>query len=123
MSKILIAEDEAVLREAYATILIHSGYEVLEATNGKDVLKILEETEPDLLILDMLMPILSGSELLHKFRLKENHPKLKILAFTNLSDQEIIKELRLYGVDRYLLKSSIMPHELIANIKKLLRQK
>ncbi len=120
MSKILIAEDEAILRDAYVMILRHGGYEVIEAVDGRDTLDKVEQEKPDLLILDMLMPGMTGIEVLQSDRLKAVRAHFKIIAFTNLSDPNTLTVLEGLGVDRYLLKASIQPHMLVSNVQEVL---
>ncbi|HSH55556.1 MAG TPA: response regulator [Candidatus Limnocylindrales bacterium] len=122
MPKVLIAEDESVLRDAYVMILGHAGYRVVPAVDGRDTLDKLEKERPELLILDMLMPGLSGLEVLKHQRMQPLRPGLKIIAFTNLSDPKTLLELERQGVDKYLLKSSIQPRMLISHVAEVLAQ-
>lgn len=120
VQKILIAEDEAVLREAYVTILQHAGYEVAEAGDGCEVLEQMDRVCPDLLILDMLMPKKGGLEVLADERMQPFRESVKIIAFTNLSDPETLDALRKMRVDKYLLKSSMTLQALIDNVSSVL---
>ncbi len=120
MPKILIAEDETILRDAYVMILQHGGYEVVEAVDGRDTLDKIEQEKPDLVILDMLMPGMTGIEVLQSDRLKAVRDELKIIAFTNLSDPSTLNAIQGLGVDRYLLKASIQPHMLVSNVQEVL---
>lgn len=120
MQKILIAEDDAVLREAYIVILRYAGYQVVEATDGREAVKKVEQERPALLILDMLMPGMTGLEVLQDKRIRALRKDMKVIAFTNLSDPVTIKALEVLGVDKYLLKSSVMPQTLIENVRQVL---
>lgn len=117
---ILIAEDEPVLREAYVTILRHAGYEVVEAEDGRQALDKVTADPPDLLVLDMLMPGKTGLEVLRDSRMQKVRCSVKVIAFTNLSDPDTIEELRSLGVDRYLLKASVLPQMFIQNVRDVL---
>ncbi len=120
MSKILIAEDEPVLRDAYVMILRHAGHEVVAAVDGRETLDKLETERPELLILDMLMPGLTGMEVLQHPRMQTLRGTTKVIAFTNLSDPETLLMLEQLRVDKYLLKSSIQPNMLIAHVAEVL---
>jgi CheY-like chemotaxis protein len=119
MKTILIVEDEEILRAAYVSILNHEGYNVLEAANGDAALKIVQKTKPDLILLDILMPVMDGYEFLQQSKLSE-HPEVKVLAFSNLSDQEKLQKILGDGASRHVLKSSLSPKQLVKTIKDLL---
>jgi CheY-like chemotaxis protein len=119
---ILIAEDDTVLRDAYVMILLHAGFKVHEAEDGRQALKKVISCKPDLLILDMLMPGKTGLEVLRDPIMKHLRPKLKVIAFTNLSDPETIDALVALNVDKYLLKASVMPQMLIDTVNAVLSE-
>lgn len=121
MYKILVAEDDVYLREAYVTILVSAGYTVQAVENGRQALEAIEEALPDVMLLDMLMPVMGGLELLEEMSGKALLEKVRIIAFTNLSDMTTIDRLESYNVERYLLKSSVMPKELISTIEAVMK--
>jgi CheY-like chemotaxis protein len=122
MPKILIAEDEEILRSAYKQILVHEGFEVFEAANGKEALECLIKNKPDLILLDILMPEMNGLEFLEKADIKTNYPKVKVIAFSNLSDQHKLESMIKLGVSKNVLKSSLSPKELANTVKELADQ-
>ena len=83
MKRILIVEDEKPLREAFAFLLTQEGYEVELAENGKVALKKLAAFRPDLILLDMLMPVMNGLEFLRAARLPSAFPVTKTLLLSN----------------------------------------
>lgn len=118
--KILIVEDEKILREAYQQILEHEGFKVVTAANGRLGLEELDSFKPDLILLDILMPELDGLEFLNLARLPRKHPHIKVIAFSNLSDQQKLEKMVKLGVSENLLKSSLSPKQLATAVKSLL---
>ena len=123
MYTVLVAEDDVYLRDAYVIILKSAGYSVEGVENGKLALESIEKSPPDVLLLDMLMPIMSGMELLETLSAKGLLADLKVIAFTNLSDKTTVERLKGYKVDKYLLKSSVMPGELVKHIQETINNK
>jgi CheY-like chemotaxis protein len=104
MKKILIAEDNAVNRELLRELLEMRGYEVFEACDGQEALTKITETQPDLLVLDLGMPVLDGFGVIRKIRAEPTIAKLPVLAATAYAmrgDREKVLEA---GFDGYLSK-------------------
>lgn len=118
--RILIIEDEKPLREAFAFLLESEGYSVSLAENGKIGLDKLKSDQPDLVLLDMLMPIMNGQEFLQEARIVEQGLPVKVLMLSNLSDPITIDDAHVYGVTDSVLKADLSPVELAARVKKLL---
>lgn len=119
MKTVLIIEDEAILRQAYVAILSFEGFNVLEASNGQEALAIIEKCVPDLILLDILMPVMDGYEFLAHSGLN-NRKDVKVIAFSNLSDQEKLQKILGSGAARHVLKSSLSPKQLASTVKELL---
>lgn len=122
MATILIVEDEKDLNEAYQMILANLGHLIISAYDGAEALKITEKTEPDLILLDLRMPRMSGVEFLKKYDLKNKHPKVKVVIFSNLDTQHEIDEAYKLGADKYMLKAWASPKELIQLVNSLLKK-
>jgi CheY-like chemotaxis protein len=120
MKQILIIEDEKPLRDAFAFLMTSEGYAVELAENGKVALEKLKACKPDLLILDVLMPIMNGLEFLKRAKLPKRFPKLKTLMLSNLSDPVTLDEARAYGVTSLILKADLSPSELAATVKNMI---
>lgn len=123
MAKILIVEDDASLRKIYVTILIKEGYEVAAAVNGKEALQLAEESEPDLILLDMMMPKMNGIEFLRAYDVKGKHPNVKVIAFSNTEKPEFLNEAPKLGAIKYMTKYSFSPKAMVGLIKETLAQK
>jgi len=122
MSTILIVEDERNLNEAYQMILQHQGHKILAAYDGKEALKITEDVEPDLILLDLRMPHMGGVEFLKEYNLKKSHPKVKVVIFSNLDTQHEIDEAYRLGAEKYMLKAWASPKELVQLVASLLKK-
>ena len=116
MAKILIAEDEKALNDAYVMILKRAGHTVKSALDGSEALKITENFEPDVILLDLRMPEVGGIEFLEMYKLPEKHPDVKVIIFSNLDMQKEIDEAFRLGASKYMLKSWASPNELIKMI-------
>lgn len=114
---VLIIEDETVLRDAYKLILNHVGYQVWTAENGKVGLDILTKNLPDLILLDLLMPVMDGKDFLLKAHLKTKYPSVKVIVYSNLSDQNTINDIVGLGADKHVLKSSMSPNDLVEQVR------
>ena len=118
-SRILIIEDEKPLREAFAFLLESEGYTVELAENGKVGLQKLHTFKPDLVLLDMLMPVMNGQEFLREAELISMQGT-KTLMLSNLSDPITVDDAHVLGVTDSILKADLSPSELAAKVKKLL---
>lgn len=120
MPKILIVEDEPALNDAYQTILRKEGYDVTTAFDGKEALELVKTAEPQLILLDLRMPKVSGIEFLKKYQATTKHPHVKIIVFSNLDAQKDIETAYQLGAQRYMLKAWASPNELVKLVKETL---
>lgn len=111
MADILIVEDDKDLNAAYKIILEKEHHKVKAAFNGQEALDILKDYTPDLILLDLLMPIMGGLELLEKYELKD-HPKVKVLIFTNMENSPEVTKAYNLGATRCIIKSWTAPQNL-----------
>jgi CheY-like chemotaxis protein len=109
---ILIVEDEQALNKAYQIILRTAGYEVYSAYDGEDALSAAAEHEPALILLDLRMPNMDGIHFLRHYDLTQ-HPKVKVIVFSNYDMQKEIDDAYDLGADRYILKALASPKELL----------
>lgn len=110
---ILIVEDDVTLNEAYVSLLKHAGYEAHTAFNGRDALDVLKNLEPDIIFLDLRMPIMDGIEFLKQYQPKKDHPDVHIIVFSNYDMQKEVDEAYALGADRYVLKAWASPKEFL----------
>lgn len=118
--KILIVEDERPLRKAIRSKLEKEGYEVSEAANGLDGVKIAIEEHPDLILLDIVMPVMDGVKMLKELRKDEWGQEVEVIMLTNLTDA--VKEMETFqsGVSEYLVKADWKIVDLVKKINQKL---
>ena len=116
---VLIVEDEIVLQDVYKLVLGLQGLKVYTASNGLEGLQKLKQHKPDVVLLDIFMPIMDGKEFLKTVDLKD-YPELKIIVYTNLSDGNIEEEMLAMGAYKFVLKSTMAPKDLINLVKECL---
>lgn len=114
--KILIVEDEDVLRKAFDTVLKTGGYEVGMAENGLEGIRLMKEMKPDLVLLDVFMPVMDGREFLRNIDL-DDYPNTAVIVYSNLSDPKTEDEMRDLGATDFVLKASLTPRELLAMVQ------
>ena len=117
-TSVLIVEDEKVLRDAYELIITSLGCRVYTASNGIEGLKQLKKHTPDIMLLDIFMPVMDGQEVLRNLN-KSDFPNIKIVVFSNMSDGKVIQEVLDNGADKFVLKSSLGPNDLKSLINEL----
>lgn len=118
-TKILVIEDESTVRESLTDNLTLEGYEVVSSDNGLDGLEVFEQEQPDLVILDLMIPGLDGFEVCRRIRTGERQTPI-IMLTAKCSEVDKVVGLEL-GADDYLTKPFGM-RELFARIKALLRR-
>jgi DNA-binding response OmpR family regulator len=117
--KVLIADDEPNIVTALEFLLERNGYEVYIARNGDAALKLVEQHRPDLVLLDVMMPVMSGFEVCQRMRERADWRDIKIIMLTAKGrDVEISKGLSI-GADSYVTKP-FSTQELVAKINGLL---
>lgn len=117
--QVLIVEDEQLLNEAYARVLAAANISLLRAYNGKEALELLKTEHPDIILLDLRMPVMDGIEFLKKLQPKDNMPGAKIIVFSNYDDQHEIDEAFSLGAMHYMLKAWATPDELVKLIREV----
>jgi CheY-like chemotaxis protein len=119
MTKILIAEDNAVNRELLRELLETRGYEVLEACDGQEALQMIEQAQPDILLLDIGMPVLDGFDVIRKIRENPCLATMPVLAITAYAMQGDREKIMKSGFNGYLSKP-VDARSLAEELKRLL---
>ena len=117
MSKILIAEDDFFIRDIYSKVFSLSGYEVQVAVDGMDALEKIKAQPYDMVLLDIMMPRMTGIDVLKNVRSLEPPTKnIPIFIITNLGQQDVIEQAFKLGMDGYILKSQVTPQQIVDEI-------
>jgi len=118
MAKILIAEDEIELRDGLKTILTMAGHQILEAANGEEALALMRADRPDLVLLDMMMPVVDGTRVIEEMTADDQLHGIPIIILTNF-DLGFMKEVAMSdGVRDYIIKANISLDDIPARISK-----
>lgn len=116
--KILVVDDEDSVREIYRHEFLNNGYNVIAAADGEEGLLKAGEESPDMILLDIMLPKMSGIEVLRALKENQLTKKTPVLLLTNLGEETIIKEGFELGADGYLLKVSYTPSQVVDEVKK-----
>jgi DNA-binding response OmpR family regulator len=119
--KILIVEDEMPLQKVLKEKLTHEGFTVLQAFNGQEGLTAALHEQPDLILLDVLMPIMDGNAMLKELRRNAWGKNAKVILITNLSDKNAVDEALENGVIDYIIKSDWKIADVVKKIKNALK--
>jgi len=117
---VLIVEDDRFLRRACEVSLRQRGFTVLTAPDGEAALEIIRTELPALVLLDLLMPRMSGLELLRRLRSDERTRALPVLVLSNSSREGDVAELERLGIAGYLVKANLSLEDLGETVKQLL---
>ena len=115
--KILLVEDDMALSAVYRSRLEIEGFDVREANNGEDALSATVEYRPDLILLDVMMPKISGFDVLDILRNTPETANVRIIMLTALSQPKDKERADSLGVDDYLVKSQVVIGDVVARVK------
>lgn len=107
MSKVMIVEDDDSLREIYAIRLTAEGYAVVSARDGEEALAVAVRERPDLIVSDVMMPKISGFDMLDILRSTPETKNIKVIMMTALSSEDQRERGENLGADRYIVKSQV----------------
>lgn len=118
--KILLVEDDSFLASVYATKFELEGFAVMHASDGEAGLKMAEKFEPNIILLDILMPKMDGFEMLHRLKMDEKLVDIPVIMLTNLGQKEDVERCLKEGAVDYLIKAHFVPGEAVKKVKKIL---
>lgn len=120
MAKIMLVEDDKSLREIYSIRLVAEGYEVVSAGDGEEALAIAVQQKPDLIVSDVMMPKISGFDMLDILRSTPETKDIKVIMMTALSSEEQRQRGESLGADKYLVKSQVGIEDVINAVHEVL---
>ena len=121
--KILLVEDSKVIQQMYRNKLIFEQFNVLTADNGMEAIKILSQEKPDLILLDLMMPIMDGYKVLQVVKTDPKLSSIPVLVFSAKGQSEEVEKALNLGASGYIVKATTKPNEVIEQIRKVLSQK
>jgi len=118
--KVLLVEDNIALRDMYETRLLREGYDVETAADGKEALSIAISEQPDLVLLDIMLPKISGFDVLSALKSTQGVSHIPVIILTVLDQESNRVKGLVEGAEDYMIKSQDMPQDVIAKIKVVL---
>jgi len=122
-TKVAIIEDDQAISQMYRIKFEAEGYTVETAENGKLGLELVEKMRPDIILLDLMMPVMNGEEMLAKLRKTTWGKDLKVIILTNRGEQEIPPAVRELNVTALILKADMTPRQVAELVKTKLGEK
>ena len=120
MTKILLVEDDKSLREIYGVRLLAEGYDIVSAGDGEEALAMAIKDRPDLIVSDVMMPKISGFDMLDILRSTTETKNIKVIMMTALSSEEQRQRGVNLGADRYLVKSQVGIEDVVRTVHEVL---
>lgn len=118
--KIAIIEDDPVIAQMYRMKFESEGFTVQTAANGKIGVALVHDMQPDMVLLDLKMPEMSGEEALEEMRKHDWGKKVPVIILTNLGEEEAPKSLDRLNVHSYIVKADLTPSQVTAQVKEAL---
>ncbi len=119
---IAVIEDDTFLSTLAITQLEKDGYKVVKATDGAQGLQVVKETAPDLVLLDIIMPVMNGFEVLKQMKADSKLKSIPVIVFSNLGTEQEIEEGRQLGAEDFLVKAKFTLKEVLEKIEGILRK-
>lgn len=120
--KVLIVDDTEFYQKAYKNKLLSAGYITSVANNGVEALKALTTDKPDLILLDLMMPIMDGFKVLQTVKANPNFQNIPIIVFSAKGASEEISKALQAGANDFLVKATTTPNKVVEKIKEILQK-
>ena len=118
--KIAIIEDDAAIAQMYRMKFEAEGYDVETAENGQLGLGLAQTMQPDMILLDLMMPEMNGDEMLIKMRATSWGKDIKVIILTNMGEQEAPEVLKTLGVSAFIVKADMTPRQVAELVRQTL---
>lgn len=115
--KIAIIEDDQAISQMYRIKFEAEGFEVETAENGKFGLELVDKMRPDIILLDLMMPEMTGDEMLVKMRKTEWGKDIRVIILTNMGEQEAPEIVKTLNVKRFIVKAEMTPRQVAEMVK------
>lgn len=120
--KILIIDDDPFILEMYVLKFKEEGFQIETAKDGKEGLKKIKEYEPDVVLLDIVMPIMDGFDVIRSLKRENVQTNAKIVLLTNLGQKDDVERGMQLGAHDYIIKAHFTPSEVVKKVKDLLKE-
>lgn len=120
MTKIAVVEDDRIIGQMYRIKFESENFDVKLASNGKDGIALVKAFKPDILLLDLAMPIMDGAEALREIRKDEKFKDLPVIILTNTGKEEAPKDIDELNPKAYIVKAELTPRQVLAKVKETL---
>ena len=117
MTKVAIVEDDQAISQMYRIKFEAEGFDVETAANGKLGLALAEEMRPDIILLDLMMPVMTGEEMLAAMRQTSWGKDIKVIILTNSGEEQAPPELKTLGIRHYIVKAEMTPRQVAEMVK------
>ncbi len=118
--KVCIIDDDADLREIYLMKFNQEGFDVSLAVNGEEGMKSIREKTPDIILLDLQMPVKNGIEVLQELQTDKELAKIPVIVLTNIDNEDAFREVGEYETRFYLIKSLTTPQQAVDYVREVL---
>jgi len=118
--KILLVDDDALLRDMYATKFMEVGHSVEAVSSGERALEMLKDQDFDVVLLDIVMPTMTGIEFLQAAQKLSKEPAPKFIVLSNQGEEEHIDAAKKAGAAGYIVKAAMIPSEVVKKIESLI---
>jgi len=118
--KIVIVEDNVALADIYKTRLEIIGYKCFVAGDGQTALQLIEQEQPHLVLLDLMVPVIAGDEILRRMRASDWGKDIKVLIISNLNEEQAPAGLRDQGIEGYAVKANLMNDDIDKLVESIL---
>jgi DNA-binding response OmpR family regulator len=123
MNKIVIVEDDEAIAQMYSFKFEAEGFKVAVAVNGQLGLDVIKEMQPEIILLDLMIPVMSGDKMLEAMRKEDWGVGIKVIVLTNISRADAPTVLDSLNVDRYIVKAQTTPSGLVEAVNEVLAKK
>ncbi|MEX0668475.1 MAG: response regulator [Candidatus Saccharimonadales bacterium] len=119
-AKIALIEDDLAIVQMYRMKFEAEGFDVAYASDGQQGLEVVKEFKPDLVLLDLMMPIMGGAEMLEIMRKEDWGKNIKVIILTNMGESEAPANLKDLGVDSFIVKADLTPKQVAERVTQAL---
>lgn len=118
---VCIVDDDENIRAIYEKVFLQSGFDIVSAKNGEEGFRAILENHPDIILLDLQMPVMGGMEVLQELKKSEELVQIPVVILSNVDDEVVFSEIgKEYTTKFYLVKSLTTPQKVVSIVKEIL---